>query len=219
MSHAPTPPLPARLIGVLALLLLAGGCTSTKTRRLARFDTGGDAPVLRPAPESGVYKVKYAGRAGHDLHAVGGTGRIVGEGDLIGFTTTPDGTVLAIVGVEQIPLDDLPPEARYCVWSFKEKRATQFTREVGKATDTVGHAAAVAGGLALVGGLVVGQLYLDSVADEVKRELAEELKGDQCEDRDRRRRKPRGYRWVGPQPPAPQQPAAPPSTKKPEQKQ
>lgn len=212
MSHANTRPGLTRLVAALLIVpLSAGGCTSTKTRRLARFDTGGDAPVVRPAPESGVYKVKYAGPSGHDLHAVGGTGRILGEGDPIGFTTAGNGTIVAVAGGEQIPLDRLPPAARYCVWSFKEKRATQFTREVGKATDTVGQAAAVAGGVALVGGLVVGHLYLDALADEMKRE--------RCEDRDRRRRKPRGYRWVGPQSPAPQKPAPPPATKQPKQKQ
>jgi hypothetical protein len=125
MSHAHRRR-PSRTLAALSLLallaLLATGCTSTKTRRLARFNTAGPtAPVLRPAAESGVYKVKYAGPAGHDLHAVGGTGRIVGEGETIGFTTGPDGTVVAVAGDEQIPLDHVPPAARYCVWSFKEK--------------------------------------------------------------------------------------------------
>src|SRR5687767_9367817 len=115
MPHPRTRPLPKLLVGLLLLPLLAGGCMSTKTRRLARFDTGGDAPVIRPAPESAVYKVKYAGPIGHDLHAVGGTGRIVGEGEPIGFTTAGDGTVVAVAGDEQIPLDRLPPAARYCV--------------------------------------------------------------------------------------------------------
>ena len=215
MSNAHTRPRPTLLAALLILPLLAGGCTSIKTRRLARFDTRGDAPVLRPAPETGVYKVKYAGPAGHDLHSVGGTGRIVGEGETIGFTAAGDGTVMAVAGGEQIPLERLPPAARYCVWSFKEKRATQFTREVGKAGDTVGQAAAVAGGVALVGGLVVGQMYLEAMADE--------MTGDRCDDRDRdrdrRRRRPRGYRWVGQQSPAPQQPAPQPATRQPKRKQ
>jgi hypothetical protein len=210
MSHAHMRPLWTLPAALSILPLLAGGCTSTKTRRLARFDAGRAAPVLRPAPESGVYKVKYAGPAGHDLHAVGGTGRIVGEGEPIGFTTADDGTIVAVAGDDQIPLDRLPPAARYCVWSFKEKRATQFTREVGKATDTVGQAAAVAGGVALVGGLVVGNLYLDALAEEIRR--------DRCEERDRHRRKSRGYRWVGAES-APQQPAARQPMKQPEQKQ
>ena len=212
MAHGHARPLSTLLAALLIPPLLTTGCMSTKTRRLARFDTGGGAsPVIRPAPASGVYKVKYAGPTGRDLRALGGTGRIVGQGEPIGFTAAEDGTVVAVAGDEQIPLDRLPPGARYCVWSFKAKRPTQFTREVGKATDTVGQAAAFAGGVALVGGLVVGHLYLDALTDEMERE--------RCDDRDRRRRKPRGYRWVGAPPPDPQKPAPQPPTGQPKQEQ
>jgi hypothetical protein len=188
------------LVPLVLLPLLAGGCMSTRTRRVARYDTGPSIfAVERPAPRTGEYKVKYA-RAGHDLHAAGGTKRIVGAGDPLGFMTAEDGTVVAIAGDERIPLPHLPATARYCVWSFKERGPTQFTKEVGKATDAAATVTAFAGATALIAGLVAADVYLDSLDDKDDRE---------CEEQDRRRPTPRGYRWVGPQQPPAIQPAAP----------
>ena len=192
------------VVALLFLSLAAGGCMRTQTRRVARYDTGPRVfPVQRQAPETAEYKVKYAGAAGHELHAVGGTKRIVGEGDVLGFATEDDGTVVAIAGEERIPLRHLPASARYCVWSYKERGPTQFTKEVGKATDTVATVTAVAGATALVAGLVVAEVYFDSLHDKDD--------DDDCDDRERRRRRnpPRGYRWVGPEQPPPPKPAPP----------
>jgi hypothetical protein len=141
----------ARVVfSALLVALGAGGCNTWKVTRVARFEPGQPArDVHRPAPQSAAYKVRYASASGDELRTVGGTKRIVGEGRTLGFTAAPDGTVIAVAGDEQIPLDRLPPSARFCVWTTKERRPTQFTREVGKAAGTVG-------GAALTGGAVVG---------------------------------------------------------------
>jgi hypothetical protein len=175
--------------------LCAGGCSSWKVMRVARFDPGRSAPnVQRPAPDSAAYQVKYAGPGGR-LHTLGGTKRIVARGEPLGFSAAPDGTIVALAGDDQIPLDNLPPSARYCVWTHKERRPTQFTREVGKASETTLLFVAL-------GSLKVAEIYLES-------EFADD---DDCDDSDRDRkthRRRRAPRWVGPNPsaaPAPQTP-------------
>ena len=173
----------------LALLaLLSGGCTSTHVTRAARFEPAQKTEAVRRAPQAGAYKVKYADVAGGGLRTVGGTQRIVGRGDPLGFTRSPEGKVVAIAGDEQIALDKLPPTARYCVWIAKEQRQTQFSREVGKAAATAG------------AGVVVGAL----AGVEILGALAES-NNDDCDDssdagRNRHRRhqqQGKSYRWVG----------------------
>jgi hypothetical protein len=170
------------------LALLTGGCTSTHVTRAARFEPAQTAQAVRGAPQAGAYKVKYADVSGGGLRTVGGTQRIVGRGDPLGFTRSPEGKVVAVAGDEQIALEKLPPTARYCVWIAKDQRQTQFSREVGKA-------AAIAGA-----GVVVGAL----AGVEVLGALAES-DNDNCDDssdagRNRHRRHHehgKSYRWVG----------------------
>jgi hypothetical protein len=167
---------------VVIVALYAGGCARWDVTRLARFEPARSAgDVKRPAPVSAAYKVKYASTSGGGLRTLGGTKRIVAAGLPLGFTRGPDGTVVAVVGEEQIPLERLPPTTRYCVWTCKERVPTQFTREVGKAAATAGKAA-------LVGGFVIGSAFLEGVDND-----------DDCDDeRPRAKHRRRGYRWVGP---------------------
>lgn len=172
---------------LFALLTLAAcGCTSTHVTRVARFETARAADaVYTAAPASAAYKVKYADARGKGLKSVGGSKRIVRRGDPLGFATSPDGALVAVAGNERFPLDKLPPDARYCVWTAKEKRPTQFSREVGKATTTVATAA-------LIGAIGMGAAYTEL--------LAADDRDDRCEDEGGNRRKRtrrRGYRWVG----------------------
>src|SRR4051812_18467235 len=100
-----------------ALIASAGGCTSTKLTRVARYEPGRTpAEVRLPAPVSAAYRVKYADASGDGLRTLGGTQRIVGRGDTLGFVRAADGTLVAVAGDERIPLDKLPESARYCVW-------------------------------------------------------------------------------------------------------
>ena len=178
----------------LALLLLAlfvtggSGCTRTRLTRVARFEPAlaSDA-IYKSAPRSAEYKVKYAVAGGDGLKGVGGTKRIVRRGDALGFTTTPEGTVIAVAGQEQFPLDKMPASARYCVWVSREERPTQFTREVGKV-------AAVAATGVLVGAVGVGAIATGANAAALENYEPDEDDED-CEKKPRRRG--RGYRWVG----------------------
>lgn len=174
MRNPPIKPAAFNLPLLVAFLLTAGGCTSTRVLRVAPFEPGRSAgPVHRPAPQSAAYKVKYADAAGKELKTVGGSKRIVGRGEPLGFGTSPDGKIIAVAGDEQFPLESLPPTTRFCVWTSKQTRQTQFSKEVGKAAVT-----AVA--VPVVGALLVGTAYLDAQEDDCD----EEEKGV----RERRRR-------------------------------
>ena len=182
------------LLHAALLALTTAGCTSTRVTRVARFEpAGGAGAVHRPAPKSAAYKVKYASARGDGLHTVGGTKRIVGRGELLGFATSPDGKIVAVAGDEQLPLDNLPPGARYCVWTFKEKRPTQFSRELSKATATAASAAVV--GVAVVGAASLGLLNATEEEEEEDDAAEEGDAGEQV--RREGPRRPRGYRWVG----------------------
>jgi len=125
------------LLGLAVMLTAAGGCTSTQVFRMARFSPGqAVSEILDPAPKSAAYRVKYALADAKRLLPLPGAKRIVSEGDPLGFVTAPDGGVVAVAGPERIPLSNLPPSTRYCVWTTTDRRETQFTREMGKALAT-----------------------------------------------------------------------------------
>ena len=159
---------PAVIASCAALVLsVCTGCTSTRVKRVARFEPAdGPALVQRQAPESAAYKVKFADGSGDELRTLGGSKRIVRRGDLLGFTTSAEGTVIAIAGEEQFPLNKLPPSARYCVWVSREERQTQFARELNKAATTA----------------AVGTLVTVIVAGAVSMELWDQQLDDDCDE-------------------------------------
>jgi hypothetical protein len=191
------------LLGLAVMSTSAGGCAGTKFYRVARFSPGeANAQVLRPAPQSTAYRVKYADADATRLSPVRGTKRIVARGEPLGFVTFTDGKVFAVAGQERIPLDNLPESTRYCVWTAKEKRTPQFTREVGKAVATAATVTAV--------GVAAGAIGIGAAA------LAATDHDDGC-DRDSDRNPhhhehqphpDQTYRWGGPVEEAKPQPPA-----------
>jgi len=149
---------------LLSVFATAGGCMSTHVRRVARFETGSPTEsVERPAPASATYRVMYASTGRSGLHRLGGSRRIVGQGEPIGFARSEDGRLVGVAGDEQVPLDKLPASARYCVWVAQVKQESQFGKEVGKATDTTGR---IVAGAAVVAAVVAGAgltAYVDSL--------------------------------------------------------
>jgi hypothetical protein len=145
---------------LIASALSGGGCTKTVITRIARHEIGGP-PVVQPARTPGVYKVKWAGDSGK-FKALDGTECLVWKGDHVGFEPAPDGRLIAFAGRERIPLLTLPQDARSCVWYSRQKRQTQFGREVDKALTTTGDIAAAAATGALLTGVVALDLYLQA---------------------------------------------------------
>ncbi|HEX8913822.1 MAG TPA: hypothetical protein VF796_15850 [Humisphaera sp.] len=106
-----------------ALVLCAGtaGCAKWSERRVAKYEVGGPEKV-RAAPEPGVYEVKWAAAVDGPRKPVPASSRVLPPFAAIGFAPDADGAVVAVAGGERFPLDRLPPEARYVVWSTKVPR-------------------------------------------------------------------------------------------------
>src|SRR5439155_5780684 len=85
------------LLSVAVILNSAGGCTSTRVLRVARFSPdGSNAQVLHLAPKSAAYRVKYADAGANRLRPLPSSTRIVGRGQPLGFVTADDGRILAV---------------------------------------------------------------------------------------------------------------------------
>ena len=147
---------------VAASVTLAPGCAARHRATIAWFPVRApvaNAPqqVKQSAPESAVYKVKFATRpnAGpDDFHTYGGARRVLRRGETVGFSHGPDGLVHAIAGDETIPLRPRAGRKRvpaYLVWSY---------RPAEHHTDEVGEALATAGKAVVIGAAAVGLLAL-----------------------------------------------------------
>jgi hypothetical protein len=125
------------LVGICVVALAGSGCVN-RTTRVAEFSTAhATTDVREPVPFGALYRVSYAPGPRQRLHDVPGTARIVSRGEVIGFTRSPEGRIIAVAGEELIRLGGLPSSARYFVWTTTKRRPSQFSREVGKATVVV----------------------------------------------------------------------------------
>ena len=172
-----------RALGLLSCLLMAGGCMKTQRQTFAKYRPGDD-PVTRTVSHSGVYKIKWTDGSSDEWRTAHFSKRLIREGDPIGFSTAPDGTVLATAGDETFPVADVPPTAKYCAWYYKHKEPTRLGRGL---TTVVGAAATTA----LFVGLGAMALGGDSLDDDECREPfwgSEDQKWYEREKRRERRR-------------------------------
>jgi hypothetical protein len=172
----------------LSLVASMAGCGRLQLHTVARFIPGSQ-PVERRAPESGAYKVKVAYETGGDLKTVGGSKRMIGEGDPLGFRTDPDGHVYALAGDEAFPVEG--PRRRapvYFVWSYKTE--SESSAAFNGALASLATAALYATGMILWG-------FLEAMIEG----SIDDLNDDDCDEKDRR--KERFYYWVGPNKPQP----------------
>lgn len=147
-------------VAVCVSLVFSCGCAGNRLHTMAwfpAFASGGE--VKQVAPESGVYKVKFSTRLHDDdkddLHTLGGTRRVLRQGDFIGFAKDKDGQLYAIAGSEKFPVRQKPGARRvpaYFVWSYKTEdpvklEASEWLGDFGRVVFVV---AVVAGVGALV---------------------------------------------------------------------
>jgi hypothetical protein len=140
---------------------ILGGCTHTYQKQVSCFEPGNDK-LMNVVPRTGVYSVKWTGKKSDNLRGVDGTQMLLYKGEMAGFETQENGTVVAVGGQRRIALDGLPGNVRYAVWFGRSKEQTHFGREFDKATEV---AARVATGSAIVvgAGLAIGAgFYLES---------------------------------------------------------
>src|SRR5687768_15686403 len=110
-------------VPVLLGLLLLSNCTRVRALWVAPYERGTEV-TIRPAPETGVYKVKWSRERDGRSFGLDQSARIINAGDPIGFGTDADGHVFALAGQYEMPLDGLQPDARFWVWSCKLEEPT-----------------------------------------------------------------------------------------------
>jgi len=152
---------------VLVVSLLAGmGCTRRFNHRLPGYQPG-SAERIRPCPWSGIYKIRWTGDGEH-FARIGGSERLVLEGEALGFATRENGRIVAIAGQERFELTDLPPHATLCYWYARGKEQTEFSRTMELAAQAA--AVATAGmGLEMLGTAIESELGWDDDDDADRR--------------------------------------------------
>jgi hypothetical protein len=112
-------------VTLLIAVFLLTGCARVRALWIAPYERGADV-TMRPAPETGVYKVKWSLERDGRSFGLDESSRIVRAGEPLGFGTDENGRVFALAGRYEMPLENLHPEARFCVWSCKLEEPTEF---------------------------------------------------------------------------------------------
>jgi len=116
-------------VTLLIAVFFLTGCTRVRALWIAPYQRGADV-TMRPAPETGVYKVKWSLERDGRSFGLDESSRIVRAGEPLGFGTDENGRVFALAGRYEMPLENLHPEARFCVWSCKLEEPTELARSV-----------------------------------------------------------------------------------------
>lgn len=137
---------PNRVVSSLLIgsMLLAPGCAKQYVAKVAPFDPAHQTIVHEQAPRTGNYSLQFVANKKYLKSPVYASDRWVQRGDELGFKKNDDGTIVALCGLEQIPIESLPPKATHVMWYHKAKVQTQFGKEVDKAMRATGEVAAVA---------------------------------------------------------------------------
>jgi hypothetical protein len=131
--------------------LIAGGCSKTRTEKVARYQPGGDE-IMRTVPRTGIYKVVWKRGSKDKLYTIDGTETLLNQGEQAGFEPLDDGTVVAVAGHRRIVIDQVPENPKYLAWYHKSTQQTEFGRDVEEVMQASG---SVAMYTAVVGGIIV----------------------------------------------------------------
>ena len=159
---------------VIVSLFSGFGCARRFNHRLPGYQPGA-AERIRPCPWSGIYKIRWTGDGEH-FARIGGSERLVLEGEALGFATRENGRIVAIAGEERFELPELPPHATLCYWYARGKEQTEF----GRAMELAAQAAAVA----------IVEMSVEMLESAIEDELDLD-DGDDCDHHHHKRKKDR----------------------------
>jgi hypothetical protein len=152
-------------IGFLCTLMLtfSFGCATSLNGgdKLLKFHDKDDESFAS-APKAGKYVVAYRQAGSGELWQAKGTQRKVKKGEELGFTRDDMGRLVAVAGRFEKTLGQMPMIAEYACWyrlpdDYDRKR--QFDKNLRQTVKTVA-------GVAIVGGLIAGDLALEGLADQ-----------------------------------------------------
>lgn len=139
-------------VSISILLMSSVGCTKLEIAQLGHYRVG-EPSLLGIIPKTGIWDIRWATHPGAPLRTLDGTQTLLVQGEKAGFEADPEAGVIGVGGERRLNLERLPAQAQVLVWYHREKRETQFGREVDKAMAFTGEAAKIAAAAALVGGM------------------------------------------------------------------
>jgi hypothetical protein len=143
-------------------MVLAPGCAKQYVAKVATFEPTQQASVIEQAPHTGNYSLQFTAQRKYLKTPLYASDRWVQRGDALGFKKNDDGSIVAVCGLEQIPIESMPPKATHVMWYHKSKVPTQFGKEVNKALRATGEVATVAGTCVAIAGLAALALWASS---------------------------------------------------------
>ena len=157
-----------RIISSLLIgsMLLAPGCAKQYVAKVAPFDPQHQTIVTEQAPRTGNYTLQFVADRTYLKTPLYASDRWVQRGDSLGFKKKDDGSIVALCGLEQIPIESIPPKATHVMWYHKAKVPTQFGKEVDKALRATGEIAAVAATAVVVTGAAVFVIWAGGRVDD-----------------------------------------------------
>jgi hypothetical protein len=145
------------LIGVM---LLAPGCTKKYVARVAPFERGSDDCIVRTAPRSGLYHVRFVENRKPIKDAGAAPAVDLRKGEPCGFREDEDGNLIGIAGPNQIDVIGAPERATHVVWYHRSKQPTQFAKNMNKVGEVM-QAVLITTAIG-AGAVAVGALYLEA---------------------------------------------------------
>ncbi len=149
-----------RMLLVAAVVCAGVGCAKTSNVRVGAY-TPGTPSRVEPVQLSGKYTIRYRPADSNTLRTVEEDGKPLKLplylGDAVGFRTTDDGTLVALLPYGKEKPIPVPADARQVHFATRVREQTDFGRKVEAATVvTAGvgvRAAAVVGGFIILGEL------------------------------------------------------------------
>jgi hypothetical protein len=102
-----------------------------------------------------MYTVRWAAASHEYDQTIGGTARLIRQGEPIGFRTDESGAVIALTGSEQIVLRKQPRRARTFAWYYRVKEPSALAKNAEEFFEQLGTVAKVVG----IGALIAGAIY------------------------------------------------------------
>jgi hypothetical protein len=136
---------------------LAAGCTATRIATVSRMESP-TTQRSQPVRYDGEYVAMWTSSDKKHLRPIPGSARYAHEGERLGFEYTEAGELIGLHDEARIVLADMPDRTHYVVWQNRQRRKTQFGREMDKLVagtvstlQVAGVTALVVGGVAAVG--------------------------------------------------------------------
>jgi hypothetical protein len=184
----------AVVLFLLAFILHSAGCAMRESgKKLMRVREGRE-PEIAPASQADKYDVAYLLAGTHHLVHLPGTGVKIAKGQILGFKHDESGGLVAVAGHKQFCVGQRNILAEYYCWYQRPRHdpMRDLQRFTNDSLKVAGAAMVITAGVALVGGVVILDLYIDEQLDrldESNLEPTHHHHGDSGDNQDKKKKK------------------------------